>query len=198
MCGEKWKVLEERANWLGSPPRVRGKDCYVPGIPAPYGITPACAGKRPCTRPLTSRTRDHPRVCGEKYDPSCKSLVGQGSPPRVRGKASGDITRNALKGITPACAGKSRHLSPSRLSIWDHPRVCGEKYLPEGATLGSLGSPPRVRGKDSAITIGANFAGITPACAGKRETRASMDFATKDHPRVCGEKPFCGVSLSRL
>ena len=29
---------------------------------------------------------------------------------------------------------------------------------------------------------------ITPACAGKRDARKSMQFAAEDHPRVCGEK----------
>ena len=45
-----------------------------------------------------------------------------------------------------------------------------------------------MRGKDSGDADAAIAAGITPACAGKRE---GLDFAAlelEDHPRLCGEK----------
>ena len=50
------------------------------------------------------------------------------------------------------------------------------------------GSPPRVRGKGfNGVERGLN-ARITPACAGKRRSRRRLRSATRDHPRVCGEK----------
>ena len=51
-------------------------------------------------------------------------------------------------GITPACAGKRWEQRYQTFSPEDHPRMCGEKVLPDlGFCLG-LGSPPHVRGKD--------------------------------------------------
>ena len=72
------------------------------------GITPAYAGKREMPPTGAARTRDHPRVCGEKVVcliPMCHCM---GSPPRVRGKGyTGSAARPAGR-ITPACAGKRR------------------------------------------------------------------------------------------
>ena len=51
-------------------------------------------------------------------------------------------------GITPAYAGKS--LPALWISSFspDHPRLCGEKMMPERQDDGGLGSPPPMRGKD--------------------------------------------------
>ena len=56
------------------------------------------------------------------------------------------------------------------------------------ALLFLLGSPPRVRGKAIGIVRDAEGDGITPACAGKSSARHWKRPATRDHPRVCGEK----------
>ena len=77
----------------GSPPRVRGKVRFGPALPAPTGITPACAGK---SQPLLgnwNRSRDHPRVCGEKSLRRFDFRFRMGSPPRVRGKERQRIKR---------------------------------------------------------------------------------------------------------
>ena len=50
------------------------------------------------------------------------------------------------------------------------------------------GSPPRMRGKDHGLQHIAPDAGITPACAGKRNSWAVHWTIQRDHPRVCGEK----------
>ncbi len=91
-------------------------------------------------------------------------------------------------GITPACAGKSRHRRRSPARVKDHPRVCGEKELCALAGMAEAGSPPRVRGKDD-LDIGAGQdQGITPACAGKSLSKPIPCKSHRDHPRVCGEK----------
>ena len=73
--------------YLGSPPRVRGRGNAF-HISKRYGrITPARAGK---SRPLcASRGHggDHPRACGEEYGTSPSRVLKMGSPPRVRGRA---------------------------------------------------------------------------------------------------------------
>ncbi len=45
-----------------------------------------------------------------------------------------------------------------------------------------------MRGKDTILHSYATACGITPACAGKRHSRANAKAAPEDHPRVCGEK----------
>ena len=167
MCGEKL-LLHVRCCLLpGSPPRVRGKVVRVCMATGLRGITPACAGKSfsKCSR--MSSSRDHPRVCGEK--PGTFDIVtsGQGSPPRVRGKACCVSKAGLSVGITPACAGKRLMTVLTLDSQWDHPRVCGEKMLHFSGRIPSSGSPPRVRGKAVWPVLLPLPLGITPACAGK-------------------------------
>ena len=66
VCGEKPPAGDGLNLILGSPPRVRGKD--FPTVPGQFfpGITPACAGKSLTIPKLSTPSRDHPRVCGEK------------------------------------------------------------------------------------------------------------------------------------
>ena len=88
VCGEKGgKTMEQQAA-EGSPPRVRGKGPGGDDGAGYHGITPACAGKRVGFPGFISGARDHPRVCGEKDGPEAHGVAFQGSPPRVRGKAS--------------------------------------------------------------------------------------------------------------
>ena len=66
-------------------------------------------------------------MCGEKQLDTTPVVDGQGSPPRMRGKAVSSTHSAILDGITPACAGKrlrGLRFLPCR---WDHPRMCGEK-----------------------------------------------------------------------
>ena len=161
VCGEKRMARVPAAAPMGSPPRVRGK--VMAGEvsrPAP-GITPACAGKSEVRRRGHARSRDHPRVCGEKPVSFPSGRKRRGSPPRVRGKVVTDSRYTWT-------AGKSSFVGTWLLFHGDHPRVCGEKgWLPLTA-LWWAGSPPRVRGKGSSMTT--RFGSMV------------------DHPRVCGEK----------
>ena len=49
---------------------------------------------------------DHPRVCGEKFYIVLPLYNLLGSPPRMRGKVSGEPLTSATARITPAYAGK--------------------------------------------------------------------------------------------
>ena len=53
-----------------------------------------------------------------------------------------------------------------------------------------MGSPPRVRGTVHAHTPMGLWIGITPACAGNRQTGILTCLPMKDHPRVCGEQLY--------
>ena len=86
---------------------MRGKVTATPANAGATGITPAYAGKRSGWVQRPPRSRDHPRVCGEKHH--VPELL------------------KALRGITPAYAGKRRAQDMDKLAEGDHPRVCGEK-----------------------------------------------------------------------
>ena len=91
-------------------------------------------------------------------------------------------------GITPAHAGKSSCFGCSVCCVWDHPRTCGEKGFRLFRQYFRLGSPPHMRGKDSAAPALALGQGITPAHAGKSASLCSCAWLPGDHPRTCGEK----------
>ena len=176
-------------NTQGSPPRVRGKAFGFPRLIPGLGITPAHAGKSPCSGWGWASRWDHPRACGEKPAAASSRTHTTGSPPRVRGKAGRLAKALAALWITPACAGKSSHPYYTTLPRGDHPRVCGEKVSEMITPTSKAGSPPRMRGKDRPVFHRQPTAGITPAHAGKSAIREPPAGNGGDHPRACGEKP---------
>ena len=90
-------------------------------------ITPAYAGKSSGTVRGTLRSRDHPRLCGEKPDNEFDEEYFEGSPPPMRGKAATEPEDDQTAGITPAYAGKSYGIT----EVYDNKK----------------GSPPPMRGK---------------------------------------------------
>ena len=129
VCGEKFTRMSVVASMRGSPPRMRGKvagNCKGAGA---GGITPAYAGKRQARLPQSISSRDHPRVCGEKYLRVLSMIFSLGSPPRMRGKVKKIVCGLTALRITPAYAGKSIIITSPLISFRDHPRVCGEKGL---------------------------------------------------------------------
>ena len=188
MCGEK-EVLRHGGRAVeGSPPHVRGKvACKVQAV-CYEGITPACAGKRGCPHSGPGTTRDHPRVCGEKFVRNACSVIVWGSPPRMRGKGICFRLEKRPRGITPACAGKSDRWHGGQSCPRDHPRMCGEKFDNPKIDNSQLGSPPRMRGKEVCKKVNPISTRITPAYAGKSVHLQAAYACREDHPRVCGEK----------
>ena len=141
---------------------------------------------RPCAYDHTDRIT--PAYAGKSGWFQRRLQHGGGSPPRMRGK---DLVKFCLCprfGITPAYAGKSPRTPLAASHARDHPRVCGEKYTCAAVRAGSLGSPPRMRGKVHNAPRGKRFLGITPAYAGKSLRPVPARRKPRDHPRVCGEK----------
>ena len=68
--------------------------------------------------------------------------------------------------------------------------MCGEKREKGYRGKAPVGSPPHVRGKGQEKGYCAPLRRITPACAGKRVVVASVGETHRDHPRMCGEKPY--------
>ena len=95
--------------------------------------------------------------------------------------------------------GKATGSSCVKLNSQDHPRVCGEKPERKAPRRPRLGSPPRMRGKETDSRRQCCSAGITPAYAGKRTLFCLAGRRNRDHPRVCGEKiaswTVCRVSM---
>ena len=148
VCGEKLVRLMCCRCLAGSPPRMRGKAPRIREDLERMGITPAYAGKSCGLSFFVTPCRDHPRVCGEKYQAGEAARQSQGSPPRMRGKVSAEDFKPQTGGITPAYAGKSRCNLPSTAPWKDYPRVCGEKVAVCHDHASGVGSPPRMRGKD--------------------------------------------------
>ena len=169
---------------------MRGKGYLDIAVQIQKRITPACAGKSCPPQAPTFTRQDHPRVCGEKPVNKSSCSFRQGSPPRMQGE---DIFPDGLPcavRITPACAGKSGPAAWHRWACRDHPRMCGEKCPPGKFFFMTVGSPPRMRGKEVQGLLQELVGGITPACAGKRGSGSLPRSCRRDHPRVCGEKPF--------
>ena len=121
-------------------------------------------------------TRDHPRLCGEKFCPCLLQCVGQGSPPPMRGKDKNDDFGVQQIGITPAYAGKSIVERRCKSQWRDHPRLCGEKVSAVGVFSPFNGSPPPMRGKGEAPDLSYHTERITPAYAGKRILSRFSEF----------------------
>ena len=191
-CGDKSAPVVRPPGALGSPPHLRGKVVHKLNRAVVPGITPAHAGKSLSGTGALRLRRDHPRVCGEKDCLALLMAACMGSPPRMRGKERRDRQAARRAGITPAYAGKSRLPVRPYPNQRDHPCTCGEKctlMLRRRLTVGSL---PHMRGKANEGEIQLNWAGITPAHAGKRIEQRIRDYVSEDHPRVCGEKfLFC-------
>ena len=160
------------------PESARSEELSLPPPPA-YKTAPAsCYGNRggsfalgalfsgPHAKPCEG-SFGKPRVCGEKFHPGVTANSIKGSPPRMRGKGSDLPRRMRSQRITPAYAGKRRRRRVPAYPSWDHPRVCGETLMLAMAWTHLPGSPPRMRGKGTAIRVDCVPVGITPACAGK-------------------------------
>ncbi len=105
----------------------------------------------------------------------------------MRGKRCASLCRSRMRGITPACAGKTPAPPRAHRPGKDHPRVCGENRAQLQKRRAALGSPPRVRGKLQTGSYTNREGRITPACAGKTDMMRGDGADEEDHPRVCGE-----------
>ena len=166
-CGENIIETQCKSFALGSPPQVRGKLWW--GVRKAYKarITPAGAGKTGFTEVTGDDAKDHPRRCGENDLRLVRATYATGSPPQVRGKLRHFKPCDIVQGITPAGAGKTVFRRGWRLTVWDHPRRCGENRCQRQPIIEYIGSPPQVRGKQPSPGAVSYDIGITPAGAGK-------------------------------
>ena len=189
-CGENTTSAAPSALPRGSSPRVRGKPGAEQLHQGVGGLIPACAGKTELG-PRGSVSREaHPRVCGENSIGRWWPRGYPGSSPRVRGKRRAPQGLAQLRGLIPACAGKTPPRRGPGGSTRAHPRVCGENMARPRRDRSRMGSSPRVRGKPTPNRGRPARRGLIPACAGKTGVPPVRPRGERAHPRVCGENRF--------
>ena len=166
---------------------MRGKQGVRTGALWCPGFSPADAGKTQSYTRSARQRQDHPRGCGENYAPPAWVCLRSGSPPRMRGKQRIVVIHRTKSGITPADAGKTSVPALRYGQFADHPRGCGENVSFVEPPPAVNGSPPRMRGKQSAPHEQLRHIRITPADAGKTSTHVCGKKPLQDHPRGCGE-----------
>ncbi len=198
VCGEHLSANDHDALTVGSSPRLRGARAFTSPDKPGLGIIPASAGSTSWGRGTRTRSRDHPRVCGEHTSANVLTDGSSGSSPRLRGASGGHRHTARRRGIIPASAGSTRRCPSFRRRRWDHPRVCGEHLLAHRRRLGLWGSSPRLRGAHVQPHRRPHAAGIIPASAGSTGTPAGSGWRPQDHPRVCGEHLLWGATPTSL
>ena len=173
-------------------PRTRGEKLFSSHAHLyPVGSPPHTRGKVTFNGKPVLDTQDHPRTRGEKTLTELRSSTILGSPPHTRGKVSTAPVFPCYLRITPAHAGKRLPCRCFGLSLWDHPRTRGEKFVRNHCKRRNIGSPPHTRGKDPCHQDTFLLHRITPAHAGKSERQAIRICPLEDHPRTRGEKFVC-------
>ena len=151
------------------------------------GNTPAYAGKTAILSAIRTTRKKHPRVCGEDAQTQAPQIAIRETPPRMRGRPEQYRGRNRKIRNTPAYAGKTRRFLNVRCKKEKHPRVCGEDSPSSSCTPLALETPPRMRGRHSALCMSLTTGRNTPAYAGKTLLPLAERLAVGKHPRVCGE-----------
>ena len=70
--------------------------------------------------------------------------------------------------------------------------MCGKDGVKLKRRRLRLGSPPRVRERQSSSSTPKKLVRITPACAGKTGFTKKNKERIQDHPRVCGKDTLSG------
>ncbi len=115
-----------------------------------------------------------------------------GSPPLARERLAAPACHPVLSRITPACAGKTSCSGCCCQVPEDHPRLRGKDVFLKNDIGFWSGSPPLARERLARDFLIREYAGITPACAGKTPTIAVYDVCFQDHPRLRGKDALKG------
>ena len=113
------------------------------------GLIPAHAGKTSHARSPRKAPPAHPRACGENFEDAMRTDLRRGSSPRMRGKPSARPGLEPGSGLIPAHAGKTRDCPNPNDLREAHPRACGENDYGARKSRVSMGSSPRMRGKQT-------------------------------------------------
>ena len=105
----------------------------------------------------------------------------------MRGKLTHTQIQIRLRRNIPAYAGKTLKQDSVRISLAEHPRVCGENCATARDLEDMLGTSPRMRGKPPIENSQSSIRRNIPAYAGKTSITDTTPVLSEEHPRVCGE-----------
>ena len=108
---------------------------------------------------------------------------------RLRTETRGRSRRIGMK--TPAYAGISVPVTHAGVSMWDQPRICGDKLRILQEEIDTKGSPPQA----GTYNPRRNCSRITPAHAGTSTFTTDKTTTAKDHPRTRGDKANFSANL---
>ena len=167
MRGENWAVHSCAVHNLGSSPHARGKPPPPRSPKLPARLIPACAGKTEAISCHRRSAKAHPRMRGENT--SRVKIVSRlrGSSPHARGKLYRPRCNTTVRGLIPACAGKTKRWLEELGVARAHPRMRGENRCCELLKCCVEGSSPHARGKHDTDFHTLRAWGLIPACAGK-------------------------------
>jgi len=171
----------------GSAPHARGR--HEEPVYASIGewISPACAGTTMALRPTRHAGRDQPRVRGDDRHAVPRRKPTPRSAPRARGRLAINIQGEYPFRISPACAGTTMALRPTRHAGRDQPRVRGDDRHAVPRRKPTPRSAPRARGRLAVNLQSEHPLRISPACAGTTASALSSRPAGRDQPRVRGD-----------
>ncbi len=167
---------------------MRGSDIVQQTPTKNLRFTPAGAGIGWAIRQINEERPVHPRRCGDRVLLVWGNFNDYGSPPQVRGSDAEKTLNICQARFTPAGAGIGHPVAVNAQNMAVHPRRCGDRLSGRRLAIQPYGSPPQVRGSDSAIRVRASQWRFTPAGAGIGISPEVSMRLLPVHPRRCGDR----------
>ena len=188
MRGERRVLQTHFVHIHGSSPHARGTQKETSDRRPGKRFIPACAGNAANRSIAFIRTPVHPRMRGERccLTPTRRPIPG--SSPHARGTQQTKAGDPKLTRFIPACAGNAIVGAPGVGKSSVHPRMRGERLIPQRTSRFRIGSSPHARGthqKRKPRTCRNRF---IPACAGNAGQQSGVADEEEVHPRMRGER----------
>ncbi len=129
VCGDNFIVFSCALACAGSPPRVRRQSKSVLRYFASCRFTSACAETIADALPIMTARPVHLRVCGDNVNLRFITVIGCGSPPRVRRQSVDRFQLYRRIRFTSACAETIFANITSGRPHTVHLRVCGDNVV---------------------------------------------------------------------
>ena len=185
--GEAISYFDESELRPGLPPHTRGSLEPVRATSARRGSTPAHAGKPDPFGPTGRWRAVYPRTRGEATEVVQRGTSLTGLPPHTRGSRPDGGRVAAVRGSTPAHAGKPPGSPGCRDPPAVYPRTRGEACSTSRETSPAWGLPPHTRGSQHPDRRRRHRLRSTPAHAGKPLLSAGWTRVSGVYPRTRGE-----------
>ena len=170
------------------PPHARRRGAQIAQESGVDGITSACAEKRCLTPPLFTGAGNYLRMRGEESSPERKIVAALELPPHARRRATVNSVDIDPSGITSACAEKRKITDLVSAIWWNYLRMRGEEEHGSKNGRQTPELPPHARRRVTTGKANTIPAGITSACAEKRQCRLSTVGNSGNYLRMRGEE----------